>query len=221
MNDTRTSTLLPLIATLSLVAACGSDAPESGADEPATPAAATPTADKPAKGEVVGTKDVKPFGPVRISHRIIGTPVVGQPVQIDLDIRSAYGPLPVELSYRIPDTTALTFPADQPQRVSLAAPQDERTMGHQVSVVPQREGRLYLNVSAEIKTAEGPQSTVMAIPTQVGAAPRELEHLPASGSARRTGLRGLRRHTSPGTSLMAPIAHIRLTRPAGPRLQQA
>ena len=168
------SKLILALATAGLVAACGSDAPTTSS-EPAQPSAAAALPQKPSSGEVAATKDAKPFGPVRISHRIIGTPVVGQTVLVDLELRSAYGPAPVELSYRIPDTTALAFPEDQLQRVSLAAPQDDAAMAHQVSVVPRREGRLYLNVSAAVQTADGPQSTVMAIPIQVGAAPRSLE----------------------------------------------
>ena len=37
----------------------------------------------------------KPQGPVRIDYRIIGTPVVGQPVTIDLDVKSNVGDAPV------------------------------------------------------------------------------------------------------------------------------
>ena len=176
MKHLSKNTLIFVLASAGLVAACGGDAPMTNA--PAQPAAAEAAPAKPADGKIAPVKDAKPFGPVRISHRIIGTPVVGQPVLIDLELRSAYGSAPVELSYRVPDTSALTFPADQLQRVSLAAPPDGEkgaTMAHQVSVVPQREGRLYLNVSAAVETADGPQSTVMAIPIQVGSAPRELE----------------------------------------------
>ena len=182
MNTPRNIHYLFVLAPLALLAGCGSDAPTSASEEAEPPKAAAAEVEKPSiddehDGEHghISHKDAKPFGPARIKHRIIGTPVVGQPLQIDLDIRSSYRGAPVELSYRIPDTTALAFPADQLERVSLAAPQDDASMTHQVSIVPQREGRLYLNVSAEIQTADGPQSTVMAIPIQVGSAPRQLE----------------------------------------------
>ncbi len=175
MKISSNSNYLLILAPLAMLAACGSETPTTVPEEAAPPAAAAVEVQKPSHDHGQSHKDAKPFGPVTISHRIIGTPAVGQPVQIDLDIRSAYGDLPVDLSYRIPDTTALAFAADQMDQVSLAPPPDELAMNHQVSVVPQREGRLYLNVSAEIETADGPQSTVMAIPIQVGSAPRELE----------------------------------------------
>ncbi|MDJ0757848.1 MAG: hypothetical protein QNJ19_00535 [Woeseiaceae bacterium] len=182
MTISRNSNYLIVLAALAMLAACSGEAPTAASEEEkAAPAAAAAVeVDKPSQDHDdehghISHKDAKPFGPARIKHRIIGTPVVGQPLQINLDVRSSYPGAPVELSYRIPDTTALAFPANQLERVSLAAPQDDAAMTHQVSIVPQREGRLYLNVSAEVQTADGPQSTVMAIPIQVGSAPRELE----------------------------------------------
>ena len=41
----------------------------------------------------------------------------------------------------------------------------------QVGVVPQREGRVYLNVSAEVDTPGGIKIRSMAIPIRVGKAP--------------------------------------------------
>jgi len=38
-----------------------------------------------------------------------------------------------------------------------------------------REGRLFLNVAAQMQTENGSLQTVTAIPIQVGAAPRELQ----------------------------------------------
>ena len=48
-------------------------------------------------------------------------------------------------------------------------------MMHQATIIPLREGRLYLNVSASIETEEGTMSTVTAIPVQVGEGGREVE----------------------------------------------
>ncbi len=117
----------------------------------------------------------KPKGPVTIAYRVIGEPVVGQPVTIDLRLASNMGAAPVQLDVRIPDSTALEMPQDQPASVSLAAPGDETPFGHQLTVVPQREGRLYLNVSASMDTPDGTMSTVTAIPLQVGEGGRVLQ----------------------------------------------
>lgn len=117
----------------------------------------------------------KPQGPVKIDYRIIGTPVVGQPVTVDLKVKSNVGDTPVTLSYGTNDSTAMTFPESQQRMVSLAFVDDERTSGQQVTLIPAREGRLFLNVTAHMQTDTGSLQTVTAVPIQVGAAPRELQ----------------------------------------------
>ncbi|NNC77970.1 MAG: hypothetical protein HKN77_08400, partial [Woeseiaceae bacterium] len=52
---------------------------------------------------------------------------------------------------------------------------ESRPSAQQVTIIPMREGRLYLNVTASVETGNGSMSTVTAIPIQVGDAPRTLE----------------------------------------------
>jgi hypothetical protein len=63
----------------------------------------------------------------------------------------------------------MQFPEAQPPTVSLAPSTDELSSFQQVRVIPLREGRLFLNVSADIETDDGTMTTVTAIPIQVGA----------------------------------------------------
>jgi len=154
-----------------MLAACGGDqkapAAEQGAAAEIPVAVLTPDE----KYSITG----KPQGPVRIDYRIIGTPVVGQPVTVDLRVKSNVGDTPVTLSYGTNDTTAMRFPETQQRMVSLAFVDDERTSGQQVTLIPTREGRLFLNVTAHVQTDMGSLQTVTAVPIQVGAAPRELQ----------------------------------------------
>ena len=154
-----------------MLAACGGDpqapAAEQGAATETPVAVLTPDE----KYSITG----KPQGPVRIDYRIIGTPVVGQPVTVDLNVKSNVGDVPVTLSYGTNDTTAMTFPETQQRRVSLAFVDEERTAGQQVTLIPTREGRLFLNVTAHVQTDTGSLQTVTAVPIQVGSAPRELQ----------------------------------------------
>lgn len=157
------------------VTACGVPT-ETGSSEEAPAAAATPEGPevevKPSgELEVAG----KPMSPIRIDYRIVGEPVVGQPVAIELEVGSMLGPQPVALSYRISDASALQLAEAQPPAVTVAPPGENRRASQQVTVVPLREGRLYLNVAASIETVEGALSTVTAIPIQVGGSPRTLE----------------------------------------------
>lgn len=119
---------------------------------------------------------VKPQGPVQIDYKIIGTPIVGQPVAVDLYVTSTAGQGEISLDYRISDMTALQFPESQAEQVTMAAaPAGEPASRQQVRVIPLREGRLYLNVSAKVKTDTGSLSTASAIPIQVGTPARRVE----------------------------------------------
>ena len=154
----------------SIIVACG-----SGGEQPAAvqgAAAETPVAvlTPDEKYSIKG----KPQGPVKIDYRIIGTPVVGQPVTIDLRVTSNVGDLPVTLSYASNDSTAMVLPETQQRTVSLAFVDDERVAGQQITVIPAREGRLFLNVTAQLQSDTGSLQTVTAVPIQVAAAPREL-----------------------------------------------
>ena len=89
--------------------ACGnSDVDESTADAETTLAnEATEVGAKPLfayDGTVA-----KPGAPFSVSYKIIGTPIVGSPVTIDLLVTSALGSEPVTVSYRINDASAMMF----------------------------------------------------------------------------------------------------------------
>ncbi|MGI9224748.1 MAG: hypothetical protein ACR2QX_09750 [Woeseiaceae bacterium] len=170
----RLTIFLAMIPVGVLASACGDSAVEEQS------AAADPSAEASTPLVVVAPDEKynvtgKPAGPVKISYRIIGTPVVGQPVTIDLKVESNVEDMPVTLSYGANDSTALTFPESQLQSVALAFAEEERESAQQVTITPMREGRLFLNVSAEMLTENGSLQTVTAIPIQVGGAPRKLE----------------------------------------------
>ena len=159
-----------------LLAACGNGGVADTAPpaEPQTQDVAAPppkVAFTPGESTMTTTK-LK--GPVQISYRIIGEPIVGQPVAIDLRFQSSLGSQPFNVSYRINDATALELPQAQPAKLTIAPSKGAEFAAQQVTVVPMREGRLYLNVSAQVQTDTGSISSVTAVPIQVGQAPREL-----------------------------------------------
>ncbi len=129
---------------------------------------------RPSNDDYDGTV-AKPGSPYSISYRIVGTPLVGSPVIVDLRVTSALGPRPVNLNYRINDASSMLLADSQPASVRIAPAANDANFRQQVTVVPQREGRLYLNVSASFETKGGTVSTVMAIPIQVGTGTRDLQ----------------------------------------------
>ena len=166
------TTSLAITCLAAVCAACGS----GSVDETDTEASvATPAPDVTFKPGAEDGRTAKPQGPVTIAYKIIGTPVVGQPVAVELQVTSRLDPEPVTLTYRINDSTAMQFPQEQAAQVSMAATREPGPRQQQVRVIPMREGRLFLNVSATVETDGGSMSTVTAVPIQVGAAPRQIE----------------------------------------------
>jgi len=117
----------------------------------------------------------KPGAPFSVSYKVIGTPIVGSPVTVNLHVTSTLGSRPIRVNYRINDASAMMFHEAQPSEIEMAPAANESFVTQQVTVVPQREGRLYLNVSASFDTEEGTMSTVAAIPIQVGSGGRDLQ----------------------------------------------
>jgi hypothetical protein len=145
-----------------LLAACNGGNVTAPGPAEAPPAGA---ADPGAGGEAAAAG--KPGAPIDIEYEVIGTPVVGQPVSIDLSVKSRRGNAPVKLRYNVLDTQSMSFPDTQAREVALAVGDREPAV-RQVTIVPQREGRLYLNVTAEIETPDGALIKSIAIPVQVG-----------------------------------------------------
>jgi hypothetical protein len=69
----------------------------------------------------------------------------------------------------------MQMPATQSASMSISPSSKNESVARQITVVPLREGRLYLNVAAVVETESGSMQSVIAIPIQVGpAAPRRL-----------------------------------------------
>ena len=175
----RTTVALTALACL---AACGDGAVDTAAE---APVAASLPADFTAK----------PQGPVTIDYRIIGTPIVGQPLAIDIEVVSLVGEQPISLSYRINDSTAMELAEAQPADVAVIPNADGEPSVQQVRLVPRREGRLFLNVSASVAVDGGTISSAIAIPVQVGSAPRQ----PESNGTMTTDEQGEAIHSLPAT----------------------
>ncbi len=146
------------------VAACGDDSGSS---------TSAPTA-KPAGKVSAATSPGKPSAPISIDYEVLGKPIVGLPVSINVEVRATRDGLgPVVVRYSIIDASALLFQEGQVERIEIPSLQEASVQ--QLAVVPQREGRLYINVSAEVQTPGGSMIKSMAIPIQVGSAPVPLK----------------------------------------------
>jgi len=151
--------VLTVIAMFSL-GACGE---ESGHSATVSSAKSSAARDRAA------SSPGKPSAPITIDYEVLGKPIVGLPVAINVTVRATQVLGPVVVSYSINDSSALLFQDGQIERLEFSHISE---LGmQQVAVIPQREGRLYINVSAEVQTPGGSMIKSMAIPIRVGSAP--------------------------------------------------
>jgi len=142
---------------------------DSGSPNDAAQPAADSGKSAPTVADAPANSPGKPTAPIDISYEVIGNAIVGSPVSINVIVTSAAGP--VNVQYSIVDSSAMMFQTGQVQRLEIADP----SLGNvqQLSVIPQREGRVYINVSAEIQAPDGLRIRSIAIPIKVGRAPVE------------------------------------------------
>lgn len=146
-----------------VVAGCNSADQES-----ARKAAASPEVAAKVNNELPVRSPGKPGAPITIAYTVLGTPVVGQPVAIEVRVSTSLSEAPVRVSYFVNDVESMRFPESQARTIELSAPADESYAARQVTVIPLREGRLYLNVTAEVETSAGRMLKTMAVPIAVG-----------------------------------------------------
>ena len=122
------------------------------------------------KKDPVAIRSSEIQSPIEITYRVIGTPIIGSPVAVDLTFRSTLGDMSYTVTYRVNDPTAMQLPEGQSDSVTIAPTANNELVAQQVTVIPLREGRLYLNVAAVVETEGGSMQTVTAVPVQVGPA---------------------------------------------------
>lgn len=168
--------VIALFAVVGLgLAACSNRDVDEAAVEPETTSAKVAEEVLKKPGQQYDATVATPGSPFSVSYKVIGTPIVGSPVTVDLKVTSMLGSEPIKVSYQINDASALMFHEAQPLEVEMAPAANEDSIAQQVTVIPQREGRSYLNVGASVETGTGSMSSMMAIPIQVGSGGRDLE----------------------------------------------
>lgn len=163
-----------ILLTVAALAACGQAEQQSVGTMSKTDASGDAAGVVAQQDAATTTAAAKPDAPLSISYRVVGAAAVGQPVTIELQVVSSAGVQPIQVSYRVNDASMMRLADSQLPVETLSASTNESRRLQQVRVVPLREGRVYLNVSASVAGGDGNLSTVTAIPIQVGTGPRQL-----------------------------------------------
>jgi len=174
MMPRNSRALLTALAALALIG-CQSEQHGVADDDIATSASVRetksaarfmPTTDIP---DPAGAATGKPSAPVTIRYKISDTPIIGQPLDIELQFLTAATDRPIQVEYRLADASTLTLQVDQERKFKLTMNASSKMGSHKVTVVPQIEGRSYLIVSATVETTRGSMTKQMSVPIQVGA----------------------------------------------------
>ena len=118
---------------------------------------------------------LKPRPPITVSYQILGTPQIGQPLEIELSVSSEIIEGPIQVKYRAMDDQALSFMPSASGEQSFKLSGAQNNGKQKVVVVPQREGRSYFTVSTEVETEDGTMMSSTSIAIQVGDKPVEKE----------------------------------------------
>lgn len=120
----------------------------------------------------------KPGAPVQVEYEVAGTPVVGQVTEILLDFKTGIADAPVYARYRAVDSSGLKVvdAASGRTAVNMRAEGAGRAGREQLRIIPQREGRHFINVSVEIETEAGPVIRSLSIPVDVAGLGANLQN---------------------------------------------
>ena len=105
---------------------------------------------------------------INFSYNILGNATVGEVTTINVIINGGSYKDEIILSYRIGVTDDLIFGENQLQSMTLNTLSNGLYPAQQVTVIPQREGRLFLVVSADITSNNEIITKSTAIPIDVG-----------------------------------------------------
>jgi len=190
-RSTVSTALAATLAALSLAGCGGEEAPvagqatdsETAANEAVTDSSSNSSEETPRKASAEelaarrGDSPGKPVAPIDIDYEVLGEPRPGEPVEIELKLRSSLeGPATLQLQPR----DGLQMGASQASEIRretigrLAEPAAEPA-AERVVVIPPAEGRFYLSVLVSVATAEGEQIRAVSIPVQVGDQPPAMQ----------------------------------------------
>jgi hypothetical protein len=158
--------------TLTAVVLLGCNPPDP--TDPQVPDRVEPESVTPAASEEHG----KPGAPVQVDYEVTGTPVVGQVTEIVLEFHTSIDDAPVYASYQPVDSSGLVLVDAAADRtaVSMQAEGEGRAGREQLRVIPQQEGRHFVNVLVEVETDAGPLVRSLSIPVEVAGLGANLQN---------------------------------------------
>jgi hypothetical protein len=159
MTDSTLQKLCSLILCAGLVHGCGD----------VTPAGTTGQGPAPVSGAPL--PGAEEGAPMTMEYAVIGNPIVGQPIAVEITISTDIDDRSITLTYRPAEAGSLEFPESQPMSIEIVPVSGSAIRPQQVTAIPQRDGRVFLTVSASVETDKGAVTKSMSVPLEVRPAP--------------------------------------------------
>ena len=125
ISESRILAALSALALAVLVSCGGDDAPAPAGDA---------TVDVP-KPKPLAASPGKPTAPISIDYSIVGNPIVGQPVMLNLKVSSELDDRPITVRYRINEVGSMTFPESQPDTIEVLPVAGAQVRSQQLTAV--------------------------------------------------------------------------------------
>jgi hypothetical protein len=161
--------LLACLFTCIAVAACQQRGSRGDNDDSTAQTSSTGVPERPVESPLAprgpSESPGKPLPPIEFGYRILGTPALGQPLEIEISsrVQSALAGLNVALS----GGERLQVPVEM-ARMRLANAAGGERVTETIRVTPLTEGTLYLNVLLQAEIDGRLQSRAVTIPIRVG-----------------------------------------------------
>ena len=107
-----------------------------------------------------------------IKYDVLGKPIIGQAVSVKLTFNGFLKSQQIQIEFKTADSSSMIFSEAQVQKINLQynESKNDNTLIQNVSIIPQKAGRIFLNVILSYRIEGGIVSIMKAVPIYVDSA---------------------------------------------------
>ncbi len=104
-----------------------------------------------------------------IDYDVQGKPIIGQAVSVKLIFNGFLESQQIQIEFKVSDPSSMTFSDAQVQKINLQLNENtkDNILTQNVSIIPKKEGRIFLNVVLSYEIEDGIVSIMKAVPIYV------------------------------------------------------
>jgi len=104
-----------------------------------------------------------------IKYDVQGKPIIGQAVSVKLTFNGFIESQQIQIEFKVADPSSMTFSEAQVKKINLQYNENtkDNNLIQNVSVIPKKQGRIFLNVILSYEIEDGIVSIMKAVPIYV------------------------------------------------------